>query len=133
MVIGYDVNDRAFGDAGDASLEAFTEAYITALRIAYQSTGGRVRIFAGIAEDGAYSAADLLSAMAGFSILEGQFPWQAALHPAGDAAAATRALSDRLSRPEMLFFGDRRSLILTETAAGEVPAGVSVCFSVMEE
>ena len=133
MVIGYDVNDRAFADAGDISLEAFAEAYVTALRIAHQHTGGRVRIFAGLAESGAYSAADLLSALAGFSILEGQFPWQVSLHPAGDAAAAAGMLSAHLSRPEMLFSGERRGLILTEVPAGEIPEGVPAVFSVMEE
>ncbi len=129
MVIGYDVNDPACTAGETDSLESFAERYITALRVAYQCTGGGVRVCAAVTDHGERQAEALLSALSVFSRLEGDFPWHVSLHPTGDTDAAVRTLADCLSLPGMHFDNSSRCLILTETDTADVPAGAYVCFS----
>lgn len=133
LVIGYDVNDPACTAGETDLLESFAERYITALRVAYQSTGGGVRICAAVTDHGGQRAEALLTALSVFSRLEGDFPWHVALHPTGNTAEAVRTLSDFLSLPEIHFDGSPRYLILTETEADGVPAEAYAVFSVVGE
>lgn len=133
MVIGYDVNDPAC-IAGEAdSLEGFAERYITALRVAYQCTGGGVRICAAVTENEERRAEALLTALTVFSRLEGDFPWHVAFHPTGKGDGGVKAVADCLALPEMRIDGTSRRLILTETDTDGVAAEAYAAFSAAAE
>ncbi len=130
MVIGCDVNTAAENAAaGEMPLTSFAESYVTALRVAYQYAAPHgVRIYAAVdshfearaGEEGhTYAGRDLLSALAGFCLLEGEVPFGVAAHPGGGAAAFARMLTDFLARPEMLSDGAPRPVILLEAATDE--------------
>ncbi len=145
MVIGYDVNTAAENAAaGEMPLEAFAEAYITALRTAYQYTAPYgTRIYAAVdghfdaragGEGDTYSGRDLLSALAGFCLLEGEVPFDVAAHPGDDPAAYARTLTEFLARPEMLSEGTPRRVILMESETDEaLPDTVNAIFAPPEE
>jgi len=130
MVIGYDVNTAAENAAaGELPLTSFAESYVTALRVAYQYAAPYgVRIYAAVdshfearagEEEHTYAGRDLLSALAGFCLLEGEVPFGVAAHPSGGAAAFARMLTEFLARPEMLSDGAPRRVILLEAATDE--------------
>lgn len=110
MAIGCDVNGMA-----DAPLESFAEEYITALRVAYQCVapfGSRVcaALDAHFEEKGerGYAGRDLLSALAGFSLIEGELPWGVAVR----ADADTDAIDAFLHTAELMYGGARRALLI---------------------
>ncbi len=110
MAIGCDVNGMA-----DAPLESFAEEYITALRAAYQCVSSfGTRVYAAIdtrfAEKGerGHAGRDLLSALAGFSLIEGDFSWGVAVR----ADADTDAVDAFLKTAELMYGGARRALLI---------------------
>ena len=109
IVVGCDVNGLT-----DAPLERFAEEYITALRVAYQCAAPfGSRVYAAIdtcfAEKGerGHAGRDLLSALAGFSLIEGDFPWGGAVR----ADADTDAVDAFLKTAELMHGGERRALL----------------------
>ena len=110
MAIGCDVNGMA-----DAPLESFAEEYITALRVAYQCVSSLgTRVYAAIdtnfAEKGerGHAGRDLLSALAGFSLIEGELPWGVAVRADTD----TDAIDAFLKTAELMHGGERRALLI---------------------
>lgn len=107
MAIGCDVNGMT-----DTPLERFAEEYITALRVAYQcAVPFGVRVYASLdacfekkGECG-YAGRDLLSALAGFSLIEGEFPWGVAVR------ADAGAVDPFLETAELLHGGEKRSVL----------------------
>ncbi len=109
IAVGCDVNGMA-----DAPLERFAEEYVTALRVAYQCAapfGSRVyaAIDAQFEKKGerGHAGRDLLSALAGFSLIEGEFPWGVAVR----ADADTEAVDAFLKTAELMHGGAARSVL----------------------
>ncbi len=109
IAVGCDVNVMT-----DAPLEGLAEEYITALRVAYQCAAPfGVRVYASLdahfTEKGECGLAgrDLLSALAGFSLIEGGFPWGVAVRDGADRDE----VSSFLKTAELLHAGHARSVM----------------------
>ncbi len=109
IAVGCDVNGMT-----DAPLERFAEEYVTALRVAYQCAapfGARVyaSLDANFAEKGArgFAGRDLLSALAGFSLIEGEFPWGVAVRANADRGA----VENFLQTAELTHGGEPRGVL----------------------
>ncbi len=110
IVIGAEANALS-----DEPLQRCAEAYITALRVAQQCTAHLgVRVYAAIDEHFAekvehgHTGRDFLSALAGFSLIEGDFLWGVAV----TACADVQAVQDFLATSELLVEGDSREILI---------------------